>query len=319
MSRKPLSSLTVVVPVYNEQAGLASFHESLIRRIDSLGYFKFDVIYCNDGSTDGSLERLKSLTEHDKRVQILSLTRNFGKEVATTAGINLAKGDGIITIDADGQHPVELIPELINEWHSGAKVVIGLRTDNSTASLIKRSGSTMFYRLFNRLTGLPIVAGGTDFRLIDKVVQADFARLTERNRITRGLIDWLGYQRVYVPFSAKPRLHDDSGYSIKKLFKLAIDSVISMSSSPLYVTAYIGAIVLPLSLLLGLVMAINGLFGDPLGWHATGGAYIIVLMLSLIGVVLMSQGIIGLYLSHIHSESLNRPLYVIDTEASVIK
>lgn len=319
MTSKSSVLLSVAIPAYNEQAGLTSFNEQLTKQLDQIDGYNFEIIYCNDGSTDQTLAQLKALADTDQRIQIVSLTRNFGKEIATTAGIARATGAAVITMDADGQHPVDLIPKFIEQWESGAKVVVGLRTANKREGLVKRLGSKAFYKIFNRLTGLPLVAGATDFRLIDKVVQTDFVRLTERNRITRGLIDWLGYKRVYVTFSAKPRLYDRSGYSFSKLFKLAIDSVISMSSSPLYVTAYIGAIILPISFLLGLLMLVDGLIGDPLNWNATGSAYVMVLMLFLISILMTSQGVIGLYLSHIHSETQNRPLYVVDNEASVLK
>jgi dolichol-phosphate mannosyltransferase len=248
---------------------------------------------------------------------VLSLSRNFGKEIAMTAGIHAARGRAIITLDADGQHPVELIPEFIKKWQAGSKVVIGVRVANAGEGWMKRVGSRWFYRLLNRLTGLKLRPGISDFQLIDRVVQQEFARMTERSRITRGLIDWLGYPRQYIEFKAKPRAMGEASYSIKKLFKLAVDSVVSLSISPLYMTAYIGAVVLPLSLLLGLGMFINWLARDPLGLHATGGAYVLVLLLCLVGVLLMSQGIIGLYLSHIHTETQNRPLYVIHEESSV--
>jgi polyisoprenyl-phosphate glycosyltransferase len=319
MSSKSLVLLSIVIPAYNEQVGLVSFNQELLKQLNQINNYDFEIIYCNDGSTDQTLSQLKSLAAKEQSIQIVSLTRNFGKEIATTAGITRASGSAVITIDADGQHPVDLIPELIKEWESGAKVVIGLRTDNQREGLVKRIGSKIFYKVFNTLTGLPLVAGATDFRLIDEVVQGNFVKLTEHNRITRGLIDWLGYNMVYISFSAKPRLHDQSGYSFGKLFKLSIDSVISMSSSPLYITAYIGAIILPLSFLLGLVMFIDGLIGDPLNWNVTGGAYVTVLILFLIGILMASQGIIGLYLSHIHSETQNRPLYIVDNEASVLK
>jgi dolichol-phosphate mannosyltransferase len=248
---------------------------------------------------------------------LLSLSRNFGKEIAVTAGIQAAHGAAIFTLDADGQHPVALLPKFIEIWQAGTLVVIGLRTTNQGEGFVKRWGSRLFYNLFNRLTRLQLTPGATDFRLIDQAVQADFIRLTERNRITRGLIDWLGYKRAYVAFEGRPRLYDTAGYSFRKLCKLAIDSVISLSSSPLYVVAYMGMVVLPVSVALGLIMLVDAALGDPLQWHATGGAYVLVLVLFLIGVLLLSQGIIGLYLSHIHSETQNRPLYIIDQEASI--
>lgn len=313
-SSTPLVSL--VMPVYNEGVGLERFHTALTHQLQLLPGFAFELLYCNDGSTDSTMATLVRLSLQDKRIRLISLSRNFGKEVATTAGLHQARGAAVITMDADGQHPVELLPVLINRWQHGARVVIGLRTANQHEGLVKRYGSRLFYGLFNRLTGMELVPAASDYRLIDQTVNADFRRLTEHNRITRGLIDWLGYRRQYVRFRAKPRLHGDASYSFKKLFKLAIDSAISLSSSPLYITAYIGAVVLPLSVLLGLVMAVNAVLGDPLAWHATGGAYVLVLVLCLIGILLMSQGIIGLYLSHIHSDAQNRPLYIIDTAAS---
>jgi polyisoprenyl-phosphate glycosyltransferase len=309
--------LSVVVPVYNEQAGLASFHASLVDQLDSLPEYGFEIIYCDDGSTDRTPEGLRTLAKTDRRVRLLSLSRNFGKEIATTAGIQAAQGTAILTLDADGQHPVDLLPKFINQWQAGNKVVIGLRTANQHEGLVKRWGSRLFYNLFNRFTKLQLIPGATDFRLIDQTVQADFLRLTEHNRITRGLIDWLGYERTYLPFTAKPRLHDGAGYSFRKLCKLAIDSVISLSSSPLYIVAYMGAIVLPISTVLALVMLGDAVLGDPFHWHATGGAYVLVLVLFLIGVLLLSQGIIGLYLSHIHSETQNRPLYIVNKDTSV--
>jgi dolichol-phosphate mannosyltransferase len=221
-----------------------------------------------------------------------------------------------LTLDADGQHPVARIAEFVRAWQNGAKVVVGIRTSNQREGALKRYGSKVFYTLFNRFAGANLVPGATDFRLIDRTVQQDFKRITERNRITRGLIDWLGYTPVYVEFAALPRTAGQPTYSFAKLLKLAIDSVVSLSISPLYITVYIGAVVLPLSVLLGLGMVMNALVGDPLHLRATGGAYLSVFVLFLIGILLVSQGIIGLYLSHIHTETQNRPLYVVDKAAS---
>lgn len=316
MTTKHSPMLSIVVPLYNEQASLPSFHESLIDQLVMLKPHDFEIIYCNDGSHDRTLQLLDDLAAADQQIRIVSLTRNFGKEIATTAGLQLAAGQAVMTIDADGQHPVELLPEFIKRWQAGSKVVIGLRSSNDNEGFTKRIGSKLFYSFWRRITGLSLVPGATDYRLIDQTVLADFLRLSEHNRITRGLIDWLGYDREYIDFHAKARLQGTASYSVRKLFKLAIDSMISLSSSPLFATAFIGALVLPVSVFLGLVMVVDKLTGDPLQWHTTGGAYVLVLVLFLIGILLMSQGIIGLYLSHIHSETQNRPLYIIDKEAS---
>jgi glycosyltransferase involved in cell wall biosynthesis len=302
--------LSVVVPVYNEATCLPSFFESLQSVLASMEV-AYEVIFVDDGSLDESLSIIQSIQSGDRRVRVVKLTRNFGKEIATTAGIHTAKGDAILTLDADGQHPVEAIPAFIKEWKQGALVVIGQRSGRR-APLGKRIASVAFYRLFRLTTGVTMDPNSSDFRLIDKRVQAEFNRMSERNRITRGLIDWLGYDRHYVRYEENARLGGKASYSLKKLFKLAITSAVSSSISPLYVTAYIGAVVLPLATLLGIGMVLDWALQDPLHLHATGGAYLIVLVVWLIGVLLVSQGIIGLYLSHIHTETQNRPLYVVD-------
>ncbi|HSX00291.1 MAG TPA: glycosyltransferase family 2 protein [Patescibacteria group bacterium] len=309
--------VSVVVPVYNEGQGLRYFHDSLVAVMDSAAKDAYEIVYCNDGSTDRTLSVLKDIAKSTRAVRVITLSRNFGKETATTAGIHEARGQAIIMLDADGQHPVELIPKFIERWRAGSKVVVGIRTDNMHEGAVKRYGSKLFYWIFNRFTGMKLTTGLSDFQLIDRVVQQEFRRLSEHNRITRGLIDWLGFPREYIHFKAKARIVGEAGYSFKKLLKLAVDSVISLSISPLYITAYIGAIILPISVLLVLFMLGNFVLGDPAGLRATGGAYLMVLMLFLISVLLLSQGIIGLYLSHIHTETQDRPLYVVDEEKSV--
>jgi len=311
MARKS-NKVSVVIPVYNEAECLATFQTSLLEVLRGLHGITFEIVYCDDGSTDATTRIIQKFVTHDSEVRLLRLSRNFGKEIATTAGIQAATGDAVLTLDADGQHPVELISEFIAKWQKGSQVVIGLRTLNQKEGFVKHYGSRLFYQIFNRFTGVKLVPGASDFRLIDKAVQQDFVKMTERNRITRGLIDWLGYKRDYIRYEAKPRLGGKANYTPRKLFKLAVDSVISLSISPLYFSAYLGAIVLPLSTLLGLGMLGNAAVGDPIHLRATGGAYIEVLTMFLIGVLLVSQGIIGLYLSHIHEEAQNRPLYIID-------
>jgi glycosyltransferase involved in cell wall biosynthesis len=314
MSKRADPVLSVVVPVYNEADNLVRLHQSLSLVLGKIG-LSYELLFVDDGSSDQSVRTVLNLEHKDDHIRLIKLTRNFGKEIAVTAGMHMAVGKAVITLDADGQHPVELIPEFVAAWRQGAKVVIGFRTANQKEGLVKRYGSKLFYGIFNKLTGAGLLGGATDFRLIDQAVQRDFNRITERNRVTRGLIDWLGYEPTYIKFVANARTAGTAGYSFGKLVKLSIDIVVSQSISPLYLTAYIGAVVLPVSALLGIGMLGNALLQDPLGLHATGSAYLIVFMLFLIGILLVSQGIIGLYLSHIHAETQNRPLYLID-EAS---
>lgn len=304
-----------VVPLYNESAGLLAFHESLRAVAAQLGA-PYEIVYCNDGSIDTTLSKLHEIAAREPAVRVISLSRNFGKEIALSAGVAEAHGQAIITLDADGQHPVELIPAFVARWKDGSKIVAGVRTANQKEGPVKRIGSMLFYWLFMRLTGKKLTPG-SDYRLIDRSVQREFVRMTEHNRVTRGMVDWLGYPQEYIQFKAHARLAGEATYSVRKLFKLTIDSVVSLSSSPLHWAAYLGAFVLPFSVLLTILMLANAVIGDPFHLHITGGAFVLVLLLFLVGILLVSQGIIGLYLSHIHAETQNRPLYVIDHDNSV--
>jgi dolichol-phosphate mannosyltransferase len=317
MTTHKKSLISIVIPVYNEVAGLQTFHAFLTEVVNSLDDYRFELLYCNDGSTDGSHIALKEIAENSKNVRVISLTRNFGKEIATTAGLQHAKGEAVITIDADGQHPVSCIPEFLAHWRQGAKVVIGLRDSVYYGSYIRKMGSRGFYYIINKFSHSKMAPRSTDYRLIDREVQQLFVDMTEHNRITRGLIDWLGYKPTFITFQVNERIFGAATYSISRLFKLAVDSIIASSLAPLYLAAFLGAIILPVSVLLGIVMVVDALAGDPLGWRATGTAYGMVAILFLIGLLMISQGIVGLYLSHIHSETQNRPLYVINNEGSI--
>lgn len=308
--------ISVIVPLHNEATGLARFHSSLRKLLDQQSAYDFEIIYCNDGSTDASLEILQSLSKQDQAVRVVSLVRNFGKEMAITAGLRQARGLAAITLDGDGQHPIEILPEFIAKWQSGSKVVVGLRPQSGYSKMLRRTGSLLFHKIIGIMAHVALMPNATDYRMIDRVVIDEFNQLTEHNRISRGLIDWLGYKQAHIVFMAKPRKHDDSAYSSGKLFKLAIDSIISLSSSPLYLVAIVGVIILPLSVLLGVVLLANFLLGDPFGWNVTGSGYLSVVLLFMSSLILMTQGIFGLYLTHIHSEAQNRPLYIVDKSAS---
>ncbi len=313
--KKKSTLLSIIIPCFNEEPNIDRLHKSLVQVLHKMPLV-YELIYVNDGSKDRTLKKLHGLTIKAKEIRVLNLSRNFGKEVATTAGIQHARGDALLMIDADGQHPVELIPEFVRKWQQGAQVVIGVRGANQKEGYVKKYGSKVFYKLFNRLTGTRLVPGSTDFRLIDAAVQAEFMRMTERNRITRGLIDWLGFRQEYVTFQANPRTAGNASYSVSKLLHLALDSFVSLSLKPLYFSFYMGLVILPLSVLLALFSITEMLAGDPLNLNITGTAYLVMLALFLLGMVLISQGITALYLSHIHTETQNRPLYIIDPTGS---
>lgn len=309
---KSIPLLSLVVPCYAEALNVKALHNSFIQVL-SKAKIDYEVIYVDDGSPDNTLEELQILAEKYKNIQVIELSRNFGKEAATSAGIHAAKGDAVITIDADGQHPVELLPDFINKWRNGAQVIVGVRKEDKHESRIKEYGSIYFYKLFNKFSGVNLVPGSTDYRLIDKAVQVEFNKLRERDRITRGLIDWLGFKRDYIHFKAKSRTHGEATYTFKKLFKLALDTFVSSSFAPLYMISYLGVIICLLAGFMSLfVMVETFLFQDSLGLNITGSGLLGLFILFLIGIVLIAQGLISLYISHIYTETKDRPLYIIN-------
>jgi glycosyltransferase involved in cell wall biosynthesis len=308
--------LSVVVPLYNEAGGLQRFHDGLLEVVKGLTY-DFEIIYVDDGSEDDTTKIIRQFSLKNESVKLLKLSRNFGKENALTAGITAARGPAILMLDGDGQHPVESIPEFFEKWQNGAKVVVGIR-QGKVAGWMKRTSSRLFYKLFNRLTGQQLKAGSTDFRLLDRSVQQVFLELKERDRITRGLIDWLGFKRDYVYFKASPRMHGEAAYSSQQLINLATNSFVSLSPKPLYMIGYLGVFITAGALVLGSVVFFEQIIlNDPFNWNFTGTAMLGILTLFLVGIVLLSQGILSLYVSHIHSQSKGRPLYVIDAQQSI--
>ena len=308
--------ISVVVPLFNEAAGLEHFNQSLKQVLGS-NLANYEIVYCNDGSTDKTDEILRQLASTNPHIRYINLTRNFGKENALSAGIYYASGQAIMMLDGDGQHPVELIPEFIKSWQDGNPVVVGIRQSNSNEGITKKWGSYVFYKTFNKITGQKIPPGSTDFRLIDRSVQQNFIKLKDSDRITRGLIDWLGFKTSYIEFKAKPRQQGKSTYSFHKLVKLALDSYVGFSNTPLYFFGYLGAAISTLSFIFGLVIFIEQpILGDPLSWKFTGTAMLAILIIFLVCIVLTAQGILAVYVSLMHNQTKQRPLYVVDFDNS---
>lgn len=311
--------ISIVIPTYNEEEGFEIFHtKHLLPALKKIKKYSFEIIYVNDGSTDKTLGLLKKTADKDKQVKIVNLSRNFGKEIATTAGISISNGDATMILDADGQHPPELIGEFLKKWQEGAQVVIGVRNSNQKEGLIKKYGSKAFYSLFNTASEAEIIPRSTDFRLIDKAVRLEFLRFTERQRITRGLIDWLGFKRDYVVFDAPARLAGNASYKFSQLVSLALNSFVSLSLKPLFFFGWVGGIITTVSLFLGIFILVEQvILGDPLQINFTGPAMLGILMAFLIGLVLISQAVIATYLSHVHTQTQDRPLFVIDHANSI--
>ena len=306
--------ISVVVPVYDEEAGIQDFLvRQLMPILDDLKY-ETELVLVNDGSRDKTVEKIRECVGERKNVKLISFSKNFGKEVALTAGLQHAKGEAAIMIDADGQHPVEMIPKMIEKWENGAQIVTAVRDENTTKH---KMGSRVYYAMMKMFGNKNIVVGAMDFRLVDRDVVDEFNKMTERNRLTRGLIDWLGVPQEYIKVHTKNRMNGKPTYSAKKLMALTVDGLVSSSRTPLLIFGYIGLFITVVSLILGLFILIQQyIMGDPLGLDWSGAVAMSVFVSFLVGLVLISQAITAIYISQIHAEAKGRPLYVVDKRKS---
>jgi dolichol-phosphate mannosyltransferase len=296
--------------VYNESNNILSLYKRLVKINIKNSSFNWSYIFVNDGSTDDSLAELRKLAEKDEKVKVIDLSRNFGKEIAMTAGVHEAvNADAIVCIDADLQHPPELIPVLIEKWKEGYDIVATIRKKIENQPILKRIGSHVFYWIMAKISGLQIKSQTTDFRLYDKKVVDAFLRTTERERMFRGIMDWLGFHKAYVEFEAVAREEGEAGYSYKKLIGLAINSITSFSLWPLRMTGYLGMLITSLSGLTLIWMLLNFFIHSK--YEYTPLAIVVVANTFFIGIVLMAIGIVALYIGSIHTEVINRPLYLI--------
>lgn len=305
-----IRSIAIVIPVFREARNIQRLYSSLCEVTSPLAEYRWRFVFVNDGSPDDSLDVLRKLASEDKRVGVIDLSRNFGKEIALTAGVHACThDDAVICMDADLQHPPELIPELISAWRSGAEIVATIRESIEKQPLLRRMGSHGYYWLMSKISGLDMQSQTTDYRLFDKKVVHAFCRATERERMFRGIMDWLGFSKVYVTFHAGAREEGVAGYSYAKLWQLAVNSITSFSLFPLKITGYLGVFITLTSGLLLFWMVITRFFINPQMFSSL--AFIVVANTFLIGIVLMAIGLVALYIGNIHTEVINRPLYVI--------
>lgn len=301
--------ISIIAPVFNEEKNIALLYAALIQVLRSTPY-EYEIIFVNDGSTDASKDQIVALAKDDPRIVPLEFPRNFGKEIAVTAGLHHAKGEAAIILDSDLQHPVELIPSFLAKWREGSDVVIGVRNQSKSDGYIKRIASTWFYKIINLICDPKLIPQSTDYRLVDRAVIDEFNNFTERNRITRGLIDWLGFTRDFLYFDANMRQHGSASYSKTKLIHLALTSFISLSLVPLRLAAYLGIVIVFLSGILGIVMIVDRYIRS-LGFNFSGPAILANIVLFLVGLLLISIGLLAFYIGHIYQEVQNRPLYVL--------
>ncbi|MEO7200283.1 MAG: glycosyltransferase family 2 protein [Dokdonella sp.] len=302
-----MSTLTVIVPAYNEGSGLRAFHQRLTTVLDTLS-LQCSVLYVDDGSSDDSYAIMSELRA-DPRVATLRLSRNFGKELALTAGLDHADADAVVVIDADLQDPPELIPTLVQYWQEGYDVVFATRASRAGETGFKKFTSSAFYRVMESLSQTPIPRDTGDYRLISRRALAALGRLRERQRFMKGLFTWVGFRQKSVVYNRDPRFAGESKWNYWKLWNFAIDGITSFSSAPLKVATYAGLLTSLVAFGFGLLVLGKAiLHGDPVAGYPS----LMVAILFLGGVQLMALGVIGEYLGRLYNESKQRPLYLID-------
>ena len=292
---------------------LPVFHAMLCEAVGSLPH-TFTFLYINDGSTDHTDRVLDQLTADDNRVQVVELSRNFGHQAALTAGLDRADGDLIITMDCDGQHPPSMIPEMISLANLGYDIVITQRQEPQSLSLLKRLSSDLFYRLINWIGDTQILPGSADFRLMSRTAVLALCSMREYNRFLRGMVSWMGFRTVILPYQQPPRLAGASKYSARKMFRLAANAIFSFSLVPLYISLSLGGIFLVLALAQALWVFSLWLRGanEQLvpGWSS-----LMFVLLIVGGILMIAIGLAGIYIGYIFQEIKGRPVYLVRQEA----
>jgi len=301
------ASLTVVIAAFNEEAALPALHPRISAVLDSLG-LDCRVLYVDDGSSDGTWPILQSLALGDARVSLLRLSRNFGKELALTAGLDLVDTDAALVLDADGQDPPELIPAFVEKWREGFDVVYGTRTTRDGESWLKQATAKGFYRVMNQLSKPGIPADTGDFRLMSRRVLDALRSLRERQRFMKGLFAWVGFPQVSIAYQRQPRIAGASKFNYWRLWNFALEGITGFSTAPLRVATYLGLGTALLSFAYGAwIIAKTLIWGDPVqGWPS-----MMAVVLFLGGIQLMALGVIGEYLGRLYLEAKHRPLYLV--------
>lgn len=300
--------LSIVVPVFNEQEVFGEFHRRLSEVLDSVP-MSAEIVVVNDGSRDGTLALLKEIQTQDDRLAILDLSRNFGKEIALTAGLHKARGDAVVVIDADLQDPPELIPALVSEWLQGNDVVYAKRVAREGEGFIKRATAHAFYRLMQHVGRVRIPEDTGDFRLLSRRAVQALNSLNEQHRFMKGLFTWIGFAQKAVPYQRDPRYAGTTKWNYLGLFNLAIEGITSFTTAPLRLATYIGLLTAAGAFVYGLYMIVRTLlFGNPVAGYPS----LIVIVLFLGGVQLTATGIMGEYLGRIFNETKRRPLYFVN-------
>ncbi|MDE6265773.1 MAG: glycosyltransferase family 2 protein [Muribaculaceae bacterium] len=308
-----MKKISLIIPVFNEEENLRTLYDALLPLINNeltKNPYNWEVLLINDGSLDRSAEITAELRSKDSRLMDINLSRNFGKENAMAAGFDLATGDAVIIMDADLQHPVETIPEMIHEWEQGWHDVYGLRNDRETDSWLKRRLAKIYYRILRRSTRIDVLVDAGDFRLLDRRCVIALRSLRETQRNTKILYNWIGFKKKEVRFDYRKRNEGETSFSYGKLFKLALDGITGVTTAPLRVASIIGLLTSAGALIYLMYILIKTiLYGDPVQGFPT----IMITILFLGGIQLLALGIIGEYIGRIFMETKKHPLYIIDT------
>jgi len=306
---KKVQKVSILIPAYNEAESLHILYERLYNLAESTSGYLFEFLFINDGSKDSTLSIIQELSDKDPRIAYINLSRNFGKEIAMIAGLDHVSGDAVVIIDADLQDPPELIPEMIKFWKQGYDDVYARRNNRHGETWLKKLTSSLFYRVLQRSTHIPIQQDTGDFRLLDRRAIEALRNLRESQRYTKGMFSWIGYKKKEIVYDRDPRIAGKSKWNYLKLIDLAIEGIISFTTAPLRWASVLGIVVSFLAFVYILYIVSRTLF---FGTDLAGYPSMMAVILFLGGIQLLSLGIIGEYIARIFIETKNRPLYFVE-------
>ncbi|HOP47970.1 MAG TPA: glycosyltransferase family 2 protein [Desulfobacteraceae bacterium] len=313
MSTQSPKIIEFLIPCFNEEGNI----ETLIFEIQKVlphTHYEYKFIFIDDGSSDKTFKVITNLTQKYNNISCVRLSRNFGKEAAIAVGLDRSRGDAIIILDADLQHPPHLIPSMLSEWEKGASIVDAVKASGHEGNILKRLTRYLFNRLFSNITRMDF-EGASDYKLLDKHAVEILRGLDEKNRFFRGLTNWIGMEHSKIEFKVERRHLGETKWNWFKLFQLSVDAITSYSSKPLHIVTFLGVVSLIFSIILGIQTLYNKWFGDAVSGFTT----VILVVLIMSSIVMISMGVLGIYLSKIYDEVKNRPISIVKEEISSSK
>lgn len=304
-----MKQISLIVPCFNEQDSIRFFVEKVEEIFLQLPNYSYEIVFINDGSKDRTKEVILDLSSINKKIKLVDLARNFGKEIALAAGLDYCNGDAVIPMDVDMQDPPEVIIDFINKWEEGYDVVYGIREERVGDSFLKKLTAFLFYRVINLLSDTKIPKDTGDFRLMDKKVVEVLKQMKERHRFMKGIFAWVGFNQIGIPYIRKPRVSGQSKFNLIKLSTLALEGITSFSVRPLKLASFFGFFTSVIAFIYGSYIIIRSLIN---GSDVPGYPSLIVIILFLGGIQLISIGLLGEYIGRIYNETKKRPLYIVN-------